>query len=109
MDPSELQANKQRKTQNHPAKTVREIKGQDLWQQEKLSCTNGRNAFIKEDKPSEVRYVAKQLLPMAMEGIFKSTFQRISSLKPKHYLVSSTLLIVSSPGLSCRIGSFYNF
>lgn len=55
MDPSELQANKQRKTQNHPAKTVREIKGQDLWQQGKLSCTTGRNAFIKEDKPPEVQ------------------------------------------------------
>lgn len=62
--------------QNHPAKTVREIKGQDLWQQEKLSCTSGRNAFIRKTnfRSTKACHMAKQLLPKAMEGNFKFTF-----------------------------------
>lgn len=56
VDPSELQTNKQRKTRNHPAKTARETRGQDLWWQGKLNCTTGTTSYIKEDKKNLQRY-----------------------------------------------------
>lgn len=73
--PSELQTNKQMKTQNHPAKTTRDTKDQDLWQQGKLNCKTATNSYVKEDKTTfrdtKHQCISKQLYPVVMEEIFK--------------------------------------